>query len=384
MIAHRTTTVADSARRTKPPLLDFFAGSGLVTEALKGDFELVWANDISEKKAAVFRANHPANIFHQGPVQEIRGVDLPFGLLSWASFPCQDLSLAGKMNGLASARSGLVWQWLRVMDEMPRRPPLVVAENVVGLVTGAQGAHYRELHRALVKRGYRVGAVVLDAAHWVPQSRPRVFVVGVCKEIDTGEYQVGEPIWCHPKSVQRAAKGLKDWVWWNLKQPKRAPQTLQEIVSFDEPWDESAKTKYLLSLVPEKHRERMKLAIETGARVFPGYKRIRNGRQVLELRFDGLAGCLRTPEGGSSRQFLIVWHEGKLRSRLLAARETALLMGVRPTYRLPGLYNDAYRAMGDAVAVPAAQYLSQQLLSPLARAVLQHEVRPDSPAEIES
>ena len=83
--------------------------------------------------------------------------------------------------------------------------------------------------------------------------------------------------------------------------------------------------------------------------VAPGYKRTRNGSQVLELRFDDVAGCLRTPEGGSSRQVVIIRKHGKLHSRLLTVRETARLMGAPESYRIPGTYNEGYKAMGDGV-----------------------------------
>ena len=110
----------------------------------------------------------------------------------------------------------------------------------------------------------------------------------------------------------------------------------------------------------------------------PGYKRTRNGRQVLELRFDGIAGCLRTPEGGSSRQLLVLKRDGVLTTRLLTARETARLMGAPDRYQLPENYNDAYKAMGDAVAVPAVRFLAKNLLLPLCAAKLNksliHEV----------
>ena len=118
-------------RNNRPPFIEFFAGCGLVCEGLKSFFTPVWANDICEKKAAVFCANHPKEIFRIGPIEEVSGRDLPEAVLSWASFPCQDLSLAGNMSGISGRRSGLVWQWLRVMDEMPSRPPIAVAENVI-------------------------------------------------------------------------------------------------------------------------------------------------------------------------------------------------------------------------------------------------------------
>lgn len=353
----------------KPGCLEFFAGSGLVAEGLKGFFQTVWANDICEKKARVFCANHDKNVFHLGSIEDVKGDDLPPALLSWGSFPCQDLSLAGNMGGLSSSRSGLVWQWLRVMDELPELPPLAVAENVVGLVSAAKGEHYRKLHNALVERGYKVGAVMIDASHWVPQSRKRVFVIAVNAEIPTGQFETNQPTWCHPASIVRAAEGLKGWVWWNIPKPPARKKKLHDLIEFSAPCDESEKQERLLTMVPEKHREKMTAASKNGRAVFPGYKRIRHGRQVLELRFDGVAGCLRTPEGGSSRQFLVIKDNGSFRTRLLTVTEAAALMGAPKNYKLPGTYNDGYKAMGDAVAVPVSRYLAEKLLSPLAELI---------------
>lgn len=353
----------------KPTCLDFFAGSGLVAEGLKDFFQTIWANDICEKKAKVFCANHDKNIFHLGSVEQIRGKDVPTALLSWGSFPCQDLSLAGNMGGLSSSRSGLVWQWLRVMDELPKKPPLAVAENVVGLVSVAEGEHYRRLHNALVERGYKVGAVILDASHWVPQSRKRVFVIAVDTRIPTDKFEIDRPIWCHPPSIVRAAHGLENWVWWNIPKPKARKIKLDDVIDFNAPCDGPEKRERLLSLVPENHREKLLVTTRVRKSVFPGYKRIRYGRQVLELRFDGVAGCLRTPKGGSSRQFLVIKDEGTFRTRLLTVGETAALMGAPKTYMIPGTYNDGYKAMGDAVAVPVSHYLAEALLFPLAELI---------------
>jgi DNA (cytosine-5)-methyltransferase 1 len=357
-------------RENKPTCLDFFAGSGLVAEGLKDFFQTVWANDICEKKARVFCANHDARLFHLGSIEDVKGGDLPQALLSWGSFPCQDLSLAGNMGGLSSSRSGLVWQWLRVMDELPERPPLAVAENVVGLVSAAQGEHYRKLHHALVERGYRVGAVVIDAVHWVPQSRKRVFVIAVDAGIPIGQFETDQPVWCHPVSIVRASEGLRDWVWWDLPKPSVRKKQLNELIEFSAPCHEPEKQQRLLQLVPEKHREKMTIEANNGRIVFPGYKRIRHGRQVLELRFDGVAGCLRTPEGGSSRQFLVIKNNGSYKTRLLTVNEAAALMGAPKSYKLPGTYNEGYKAMGDAVAVPVARYLAENLLSPLAELIM--------------
>ncbi|MBI3871644.1 MAG: DNA cytosine methyltransferase [candidate division Zixibacteria bacterium] len=360
-----TTEHAQSTK--KPHLLDFFAGSGLVSEALKPYFDPVWANDICKKKAAVYCANHPPDGFQPGPIERIRGKDLPTAVLSWASFPCQDLSLAGNLRGIHSKRSGLVWEWLRVMDEMPSRPPIVVAENVTGLISAHGGGNYRALHLALVDRGYKVGALMLDAAHWLPHSRPRVFIVGVDRHIATEDLESKGPGWVHPRAIISVASQLPQWVWWYLPEPRNRKIHLNDLIDFEAPCHAREITTRTLQLVPRKHRQALQDARAKGIVAFPGYKRIREGRQVLELRFDGVAGCLRTPQGGSSRQVVVLWKDdGHLATRLLTVRETARLMGARESYRIPGSYNDGYRAMGDAVAVPPVRHLARFLLSPLA------------------
>ncbi|MDT4877186.1 dcm: DNA (cytosine-5-)-methyltransferase [compost metagenome] len=94
--------------------------------------------------------------------------------------------------------------------------------------------------------------------------------------------------------------------------------------------------------------------------------RVENGRKVqrLELRFDGLAGCLRTPSGGSSRQYVAIVDEGRVALRRLTGREAARLMGVDDAYRLPTSESAALKLMGDAVAVPVVEALTRQLLLP--------------------
>lgn len=359
-------TVSVSDDNSKFRCVDFFAGSGLVSEAIKAEFETVWANDICEKKQKVFIANHNPAVFHLDSIEKVSGMDLPEHELSWASFPCQDLSLAGHMNGIQSSRSGMVWEWLRIIDEIPQKPPIVVAENVVGLVSSKQGEHYVALHNSLLARGYNVGAVMLDAENWVPQSRPRVFVIGIDKNIPLDGFISDGPNWAHSKAIINVSTKVQNWIWWNLTPPTKRTIGLDALIEIDLPFDSEEKVKHNISLIPENHMTKLKDAISKGHTVFPGYKRIRNGRQVLEIRFDNVAGCLRTPSGGSSRQYLVIYRNGELGTRLLSIKETARLMGAGDTYIITGTYNQGYKAMGDAVAVPAVSYLSKHLLLPLA------------------
>lgn len=344
---------------------DFFAGSGLATAALNNFFETVWANDICPKKKAVFLANHAYKPFQLGSIELVHGDSIPKHDLSWASFPCQDLSLAGNMSGIRSSRSGMVWEWLRVLDETIVKPSIVVAENVKGLLSSQGGENYLFLHDALKERGYSVGAVLLDAVHWLPQSRPRVFVIGVLEKINILNFTTDAPTWAQPNVVQSVAKNASDWQWWKLPQPNERTLTLEEIIDIHHPFDSEKTVQHHLSLIPEKHWDKINQAIKQGQYIFPGYKRTRSGKQVLEVRTDGIAGCLRTASGGSSRQQLLIYKNGSFGTRLLTIDETAKLMGAPNNYQIPGSYNQSYKAMGDAIAVPAVSYLAKNLLYPL-------------------
>lgn len=342
---------------------EFFAGSGLVAYGLKGMFAPIWANDISEQKAVVYEANFGCDHFELNDIKNVRGYDLPFAHLSWASFPCQDLSLAGSLGGIHASRSGLVWEWLRVLDEMEQKPKILLLENVAGLLSTNGGDNYRVLHTALVDRGFDCGAIVLNASHFVPQSRPRVFIIAV----EHGCYIPTElmgtsPCWLHSKAAIELGRSLPGWIWWTTDKPHRHNKTLKDIVDNDAPFDKDN----VLRLIPDRHQEKLN---ERDTVCATGYRRTRHGEQQLELRFDGIAGCLRTPEGGSSKQYLVVKRNGETHARLLTVREAARLMGAPDSFILPGSYNDGYKAMGDAVAMPVAQFIGKRFLTKIAEAV---------------
>lgn len=341
---------------------EFFAGSGLVAYGLKGMFSPIWSNDISEKKANVYRANFKSDHFVLDDIKNINGADLPFAHLSWASFPCQDLSLAGSLGGIDAARSGLVWEWLRILQDMPQRPAVLLIENVAGLLSTNKGQNYTKLHNALIKLGYKIGAMLIDAIHFVPQSRPRVFIIAVKKDVVIPQELVdAQPNWLHNKAATDLGKVLPEWIWWRADKPSKRHCHLIDIIDFSIPYDKDD----VLRLISPRHKEKLD-SMENA--VATGYRRTRGGKQCLELRFDGVAGCLRTPEGGSSKQFLIVKRNGKLHARLLSPREAARLMGAPDSFVLPDTYNDGYKAMGDAVVLPVATFIGESFLSKLAEA----------------
>jgi DNA (cytosine-5)-methyltransferase 1 len=173
----------------------------------------------------------------------------------------------------------------------------------------------------------------------------------------------------HPSPVFRAAVDLQEGIWWRMRMPGPRKTVLADIIQEDAPCDDTSVSARNMGLIAERHHTRLLQELANGFKVAPGYKRTRGGRQVLELRFDGVAGCLRTPEGGSSRQLVVLRKtDGKLATRLLTVRETARLMGAPDKYKIPGSYNDGYKAMGDAVAVPVVRHLAAHLLLPIAEA----------------
>lgn len=368
---------------------EFFAGGGMARLGLGADWICLAANEWSTAKAESYRA-----YFGVKPEPLVRDVatlttnDLPGQAdLAWASFPCQDLSLAGQGAGLAGQRSGTFKPFWRLISELRRegRAPKVVAlENVVGTLSSHGGKDFAFIMSALASEGYVGGALVIDAVDFLPQSRPRLFIVGAQRQLPAGETlaQSGpHPRW-HPPALRKAFDALapqtmESWLWWHLPDPPPRRSELAEVLEEDPPaflWHSKEETERLLNLMDPRHLDRIRKAQRMGIRIVGTlYRRTRPDpesglkRQRAEVRFDGIAGCLRTPAGGSSRQIVVVVEGKQVRTRLLSARETARLMGVPEDYPLPERYNEAYHLFGDGVAVPVVSWLSNHLLQPLLR-----------------
>lgn len=361
-----------------PTFYEFFAGGGMARLGLGQHWRCRFANDICPKKAASYRAAFGDRELRVCDVAALTTRDLPGSPdLVWASFPCQDLSLAGAGAGLGGERSGAFrpfWRLIRGLIADARAPRLIVLENVTGALTSHGGKDFEFLISALAKAGYRAGALIIDAVRFLPQSRPRLFIVGADARIDaTAQAQPTHP-WHTPAiraAHERLPAALRDqWVWWGMPAPLAAPLTLDAILEPDcsAQWNPAEQTAHILKLMSPLHREKVAAAQATGRRIAGTvYRRTRHGLQRAEVRFDQIAGCLRTPAGGSSRQTVVVVEGESIRMRLLSAREAARLMGVPDFYPLPARYNEAYHLFGDGVAAPVAAWLSERLLLPLLR-----------------
>ena len=97
------------------------------------------------------------------------------------------------------------------------------------------------------------------------------------------------------------------------------------------------------------------------------YRRVRNGTTFAELRYDGIAGCLRTPRGGSSKQIIVRSGKGENRFRWMTPREYGRLQGVPDDFWTPENNNKAYFGYGDAVCVPAISWIEKSILRKLTK-----------------
>ena len=333
-------------------------------------WRVIYANDIDEKKREMYDAHFKDEIphFHLGDIHKIDPADIPVVDLATASFPCNDLSLAGAMEGLEGSQSSAFWGFIRILKLLKeRRPPFVMLENVLGFLTSNNGEDFYSAMRALNRLGYSTDPIIIDAALFVPQSRKRLFVLG--KLGDKGEPYV-EVSDLRPAALVDFIKENPDIKWGirDLPSPPRSNQKLMEIL--DDPpetsheWWSRERAGYFLGQLSEKHR-RIADAMIAGKRFSyaTAFRRIRNGRSMAEIRTDGIAGCLRTPRGGSGRQILFKAGREKYFVRLLNPRECARLMGA-PGYRIGGrTLNQALFGFGDAVCVPVVNWIAENYLN---------------------
>ncbi len=353
----------------------------------------LFANDIDRKKCATYEDNWQDDVVEPADVKDLNTADVDGeASLVWASFPCQDLSLAGAGAGLEGDRSGTFWPFWRLIAALideGRAPGIIALENVAATLTSHGGKDFEALCLALVSKGYRIGARVIDAALFVPQSRPRMFLIAVHDDVEIPTYLV-EPsgsLVGIDKKVDAAHTRLLDrlqaepklrcvldrWINWSLPEPKKCGEKLADLIEADPAgvvWHTPEETRSLLDQMSDTNKRKLAKAQTAGCKVYgTAYRRTRvqSGVKAVktEVRFDGVSGCLRTPAGGSSRQIVIEVDGMKTRSRLMTVREGARLMGLPDTYVLPEAYNEGYHLVGDGVAVGVVRYLAENIFEPI-------------------
>jgi DNA (cytosine-5)-methyltransferase 1 len=371
--------------------IEFFAGIGLTHLGLSAHgWKCVYANDIEPKKKRMYedcfgRADHyqvedvwqTDRILARIPEQRVE--------LATASFPCVDLSLAGNLKGLSGNQSGSFHGFVKVMTKLRqqrRAPKAVLLENVIGFLSSHNGRFFRIALQSLANLGYFVDAFVVDAKRFTPQSRPRLFVVGFDEQLmrarlyqgngcsQANLWENGEP----QDSASRPRRLVEElnttkletgWVPLCLPVLSGENRTLDKYIDTDDSqewWQESHVKKHLAEMHPEHLRRITTLKGGTEASVGTIYRRVRAGRSRSEIRTDGLAGCLRTPRGGSSKQIVFTAGNGRIRMRWMTPREYARLQGC-PDFPIKVERNQALWGFGDAVCVPVIGWIAENVLS---------------------
>ena len=362
---------------------EYFAGIGLFRMGLeKAGWRVAYANDWSPHRAKMY-----AGFFGDGyPVKDIFEVDaaaVPPVTLATCSFPCIDLSLAGNRQGLDGKHSSAFWGFYEILRAQgSARPPLVLLENVAGWLSSNAGKDFYAVAAALNKIGYACDAFALNARSFLPQSRPRIFMIGVaeslCPEID----ELGDLVHCKrsprlfPARLQQLVAGNPEIRWARLAIPdppdyvaRGFSEEIVELLPPDDPrwWPREKVDKHLAMMPPAHWAMVQDLARQEWETRRTFYRRRRAAGQKAEVRSDDIAGCLRTAVGGSGKQFLAAAGKGVVRMRTLTPREYARLQGVPDEFPIVAdTERQSLNSFGDAVCVPAVAWIAEQILNPLA------------------
>jgi len=370
-----------------PRFAEFFSGIGLVREAIEPlGWHCVFANDIAPEKARMYIDRFGDEHLVVDDINNLSFNDLPGNLdLLTASFPCIDLSLAGNRRGLAGEHSGTIWPFLDLTEDIVgnRTPPkALLLENVTGFVTSHGGSDLEQVCERIGQLGYLLDLIVVDAKWFTPQSRPRLFVVALRRDlVERPLPPTGKVDRLRTAAIRTFQASHRDLPFVEValpEPPQQAPNrlvhVLERIPANHESWWTEAQVRALQSAMHERHAYRIgELLLGKRDGVATMYRRVRNGRTVGELRSDNIAGCLRTANGGSSVQFLIDCRGDRPRIRPLTGREYARLQGAGDFPITVGR-RQAQSGFGDAVCVPAVSWLVNHALGFLLQDEAQQEL----------
>ena len=371
--ARLTAPRAASGGRPRPLAAEFFAGIGLVRAGLEqAGIDVVWANDIEPSKKSVYAANFDGADYRLADIRGVRGADLPDIDVATASFPCVDLSLAGNRQGLAGEQSGLFFEFCRVLREMgPRAPSAVMVENVMSFVSSRQGA---DLHNAIAELnglGYVCDIIAADAKWFLPQSRPRLFLIGARNRMAGEPPDRPGPLRPEPVSAfTRRHRGLNMQAIPMPAPPSAAGSSFSDLAERmgpeDSRWWDGERLERFWACVAPGHLHRMGgMRLNGAAEWRTAYRRTRRGSAVWEIRPDGIAGCLRTARGGSSRQAVVEIGPAETRARWMTPLEYAKLQGAPESFDVSSVTeSQAMTGFGDAVCVPVIAWLSAHAIIP--------------------
>ena len=357
---------------------EYFAGIGLFRMGLEAaGWQVIYANDWSTERAQMYKGFFGEE-YQVKDIFSVDSEDIPWATLATCSFPCIDLSLAGKRAGINGKHSGAFWGFYDILKRQGEKaPPLVLLENVTGWLYSNDGRDFYVTAKSLNELGYACDVFMLNARSFVPQSRPRLFMIGVKSVAELGDcvHFIARSKRLMPPRLRKLMRENNHIQWVYLDIPEPPPyknegfseDIVENFSQDDARWWSAEKVDKHLAMMPPPHLARIKhMARQKKNRFRTFFRRRRAEGQRAEVRHDDIAGCLRTAVGGSGKQFLVAAGNDSIRMRTLTAREYARLQGVPDTFPIVAdTERQSLSAFGDAVCVPAVSWLATEILIPL-------------------
>lgn len=189
---------------SKIKVFEAFAGYGSQSIALRNigvDYEVVGISEIDKYAIQAYESIH-GKVNNFGDISKIDVTDIPSHDLFTYSFPCQDISAAGKTRGIirGQTRSGLLYECEKIIEHC--RPKYLLLENVKNLVSKKFEMQFIKWLKYLNTLGYTNYWKVLNAKDYgVPQNRERVFVVSILGEHKPYKFPKAIKLTTHVKDI---------------------------------------------------------------------------------------------------------------------------------------------------------------------------------------
>jgi len=331
-IAARTTDETDPPSFT---FIDLFAGIGGLRKAMESaGGRCVFTSEWDRFAQQTYLANFPDNRPIAGDIREVEAADIPDHDVLVAGFPCQPFSIAGvskknalgRLHGFQDETQGtLFFDVLRILND--RRPAAFLLENVKNLKSHDKGRTYDVIQRKLkFELGYTLHTMIIDAAHFVPQHRERIVMVGFRENTGFSWDDLHLPVrgHCRMKDILHPEDG---------SEATEAHFTVGAKAKVNDKYTLSDKLWDYLQGYAAKHKAKG------------------NGFGFGLVEGDSIARTLsaRYYKDGSE---ILVSRGARKNPRRLTPRECARLMGYGEDFRIPVSDTQAYKQFGNSVAVP--------------------------------
>jgi len=315
--------------------IDLFAGIGGFRMGLESHGgRCVFSSEIDKYARKTYSENF--NKTPAGDIREIESENIPNHDVLCAGFPCQAFSISGNQKGFEDTRGTLFYEIARIADY--HKPKILFLENVKNLISHNDGETIKVIKKTLNEIGYNIYYEVINASYYgVPQSRERVFIIGIRKDLDIDNFSFPDP------TMETVT--VKD-----ILQPDKL--TEKYVKDREVKWKDEDKNNQLSMFDKEKNKvtfEPNQIGIVNKGR---------QGERVYST--DGHAITLSANGGGIFSKTGGYYVNGKVRK--LSPRECARLMGFPDDFKIPVSDNQAYKQFGNSVVIPVVKMIFVKIL----------------------